>query len=113
MDPKIKVQAIPKFRANPDIQHAQRASVQRKPKSSGEQALGKAIGMVELLDPNGLVGNVLQEDMEKTGNRLKKKKAPAQWGEKKKSRYVLPQEKQQNNPVKSLKESPRNHYNQE
>lgn len=74
MDPKIKVQAIPKFRANPDIQHAQRASVQRKPKSSGEQALGKAIGMVELLDPNGLVGNVLQEDMEKTGNRFKKKK---------------------------------------
>ena len=59
MDPKIKVQAIPKFGANPEIQHAQRASVQRKPKSSGEQALGKAIGMAELLDPSGLVGNVL------------------------------------------------------
>lgn len=83
MDPKIKVQAIPKFGANPDIQHAQRASVQRKPKSSGEQALGKAIGMVELLDPNGLVGNVLQEDMEKTGNRLKKKKSTSPMEKKK------------------------------
>ena len=59
MGPRRKVQAIPKFGANPEIQHAQRAAVQRKPKSSGEQALGKAVGVVELLDPSGLVGNVL------------------------------------------------------
>lgn len=59
MDPKRKVQVIPKFRANPEVQHARRASVPRKPKSSGEQALGKAVGMVELLDPSGPVGNVL------------------------------------------------------
>lgn len=59
MDPKRKVQAIPKFRANPEVQYARRASVPRKPKSSGEQALGKAVGMVELLDPSGPVGNVL------------------------------------------------------